>query len=177
VYFLVLYLIFFNNYKGSYSEIVNEAYKKGYTEPDPRDDLSGLDVARKALILSREMGGKFSLSDISIEKLYNSELESESIKDFLEKIEQSNNEINNRIEEDTVLRYIATITDDKISTELKSVNKEHPFYDLKVTDNIIAFYTKRYNSQPLVIKGPGAGVEVTASGVLSDVMQLIGELK
>ena len=167
----------FNNLSDkNFSEIVNAAYKLGYTEPDPRDDLGGMDVARKALILSRELGLTLSLDDIKVESLYPKELESLDVDDFLDAISQKDHDIEKMKKENHKLAYIAHISAKGIEIQLKSVDSSNPFYSLNGTDNMVVFKTQRYNNNPLVIKGPGAGVEVTAAGVLADLIQLTKEV-
>jgi aspartokinase/homoserine dehydrogenase 1 len=149
----------------------------GYTEPDPREDLSGMDVARKILILSREIGLKLEFSDITIEKIIPPACEAAPTVDaFFEEIDKSNDFfeklVNEAATKGEVLRYIACLEDQKITIGLRSVGPAHPFYQMDGADNVIAFTTKRYHDRPLVIKGPGAGAEVTASGVFADIVSI-----
>jgi aspartokinase/homoserine dehydrogenase 1 len=161
----------------SFAEVVKQAKEKGYTEPDPREDLSGMDVARKILILSREIGLKLEFSDITIEKIIPQNCQDAStVDDFFVELDKSNaffeNMVNEAYQQGKVLRYIATLENQKITIGLKAIDEKHPFYQMDGADNVIAFTTKRYFDRPLVIKGPGAGAEVTASGVFADIVSL-----
>jgi aspartokinase/homoserine dehydrogenase 1 len=151
----------FNSFTGKrvFSDCVREAQRLGYTEPDPRDDLSGLDAARKLLVLGREIGLQLEPEDIKVESLVLSDAELGRRKARAEK-------------NGHVLRYIASIEGGRASVSLKEVGREHPFYNLSGSDNIISFTTERYKKTPLVIKGPGAGAEVTAAGVFADILRI-----
>ncbi len=168
----------FNTFKGNlkFSEVVLDAKAKGFTEPDPRDDLSGLDVARKALILSRDCGAKMELSDIAVENLVPESLREVDVKTFLSKlpdVDASYEKLKKDAEsKGNVLRYMAVIENGKVSIELKQVDSQHPFYNLSGSDNMIVFTTERYKTNPLVIKGPGAGAEVTAAGVFAEIITI-----
>ena len=169
----------FNNFKvgEKFVDVLKEAKEKGFTEPDPRDDLSGMDVARKILILSREVGMKLEPEDVVIKNLLNDEcLNAPSVETFFEALEADNARFEKLLLEaeakDEVLRYIASLENDKISIELKTVGRNHSFFNLSGSENIVAFTTERYKTYPLVIKGPGAGAEVTASGVFADIMNI-----
>ncbi len=163
-----------------FSQALNLAKEKGYTEPDPRDDLGGLDVARKALILARLMGMNLELSQIKLQKLYPLELENISVEQFMSKIPSLDKDYEERINKaqknGKTLRYIARIAKDGCSVGLKEVSKSTDLGNLKGPDNIISFKTKRYFDNPLVIKGPGAGPQVTAAGVLGDILKIGGIL-
>lgn len=160
-----------------FSEVVKEAKEKGYTEPDPRDDLNGMDVARKILILSRESGLSLELDEIQLENLVPKELQgSVSIDSFFASLpkydsnyEQLRKEAADKGEK---LRYMAVLENGKTSIKLASVNAQHPFYSLSGSDNIILLTTERYHDRPMVIRGPGAGAEVTAAGVFADVIRI-----
>ncbi len=161
----------------SFAEVVKQAKEKGYTEPDPREDLSGMDVARKILILSREIGLKLEFSDITIEKIIPSNCEqATTVEAFFDELEMSNSYfedlVNEAYQNGKKLRYIAALENNKITIGLRQVDQTHPFYQMDGADNVIAFTTQRYHDRPLVIKGPGAGAEVTASGVFADIVSL-----
>ncbi len=171
----------FNNFKAgdSFLEVVRAAKAQGYTEPDPRDDLSGMDVARKILILSREAGLKLEPEDVKIINLLNDAcLNAPSVEAFFEELEKDNERFEKLLKEaeanGEVLRFIATLDDNKASIGLKTVGRTHPFFNLAGSENIVSFTTERYKYNPLVIKGPGAGAEVTASGVFADIMSISG---
>jgi aspartokinase/homoserine dehydrogenase 1 len=163
--------------RDSFSEIVKEAKERGFTEPDPRDDLNGLDMARKLLILIRETGLPFELSDIKIEKLISSSAERAlSVENFFEVLKKDDAKFVKMKEaaakKGNSLCYIATFEKGKAVISVQEIGKEHPFSNLTLSDNIVAFTTKRYCNTPLTIKGPGAGGEITGSGILSDVLTI-----
>jgi bifunctional aspartokinase / homoserine dehydrogenase 1 len=169
----------FNNFNENvrFADIVKEAKEMGYTEPDPREDLSGMDVARKILILGREVGLKLEPEDVTIEKLLPDNCEKAPTVDaFFEELIKSNDYFASMVkkakEESKVLRFIATLDNGKINIGVKGVDAKHPFYSMDGAENIISFTTKRYNTRPLVIKGPGAGADVTASGVFADIVSV-----
>ncbi|MBK5201239.1 MAG: bifunctional aspartate kinase/homoserine dehydrogenase I [Spirochaetaceae bacterium] len=169
----------FNNYDGTvpFSELVMKAKNMGYTEPDPRDDLSGMDVARKTVILARELGYKVEVSDLSIESLVPEQLSKLPIYEFLSKLNQLDdimlNKFNDAKKENKRLCYVGKVDENgKCSVSLTGYPLTHPFAQASGTDNVICFTTDRYLTQPLVIKGPGAGREVTAGGVFSDILRL-----
>ena len=169
----------FNSFTGekTFSEAVREALQKGYTEPDPRDDLNGMDVARKLLILARETGLSIEIEDVPLENLVPENCQHlETVEEFLTELSKSDVAFEARRKkaerEAKVLRYIATLEDGKAGIRLAAVDQRHPFYDLSGSDNIIAFTTDRYLDRPLVIKGPGAGAEVTAAGVFADTIRI-----
>ena len=159
-----------------FSEIVKEAKQKGYTEPDPRDDLSGMDVARKILILSRETGLELELNDVTVENLVPQDCRSGSIDDFFSNLKKHDNEFEklraSAAARDEKLRYMAVLENEKVKVGLTSVGREHPFYSLSGSDNIILLTTSRYRDRPMVIRGPGAGAEVTAAGVFADIIRI-----
>ncbi len=169
----------FNNFlEGtSFCDIVKEAKKRGYTEPDPRVDLSGKDVARKLLILARETGIQMELEDIKINPLLPpSCLRAKNVDDFFSELKK-NDEFFEKIRKQSaqkskVLRFIAKLDNGKASISLQEVDSIHPFYNLSGSDNIISFTTERYLDRPLVVKGPGAGAEVTAAGVFAEIISI-----
>jgi len=173
-----LNFIFSSFAKGkNFSDVVAEAKAKGYTEPDPRDDLSGTDVARKILILSREAGIPLELSDISIENLVPENCRGEMSADaFLNKLKEADSHFEKLLakaeEKNEKLRYQAIFENGKASVQLGTVNSSHPFYSLSGSDNIILLTTERYHDRPMVIRGPGAGAEVTAAGVFADIIRI-----
>jgi aspartokinase/homoserine dehydrogenase 1 len=160
-----------------FSDAVKEAKDKGFTEPDPRDDLSGTDVARKLVILAREIGLKLELKDVDVESLVPSALQNLSLVDFMKDLPKYDGEMKTRLEnaqkKTEVLRYVASLTaDGKAKIALKAYSQAHAFSRLSGSDNIVAFTTARYNTQPLIIQGPGAGPQVTAAGVFADLLRL-----
>ena len=169
----------FNSFGGDrrFSEIVSEARALGYTEPDPREDLSGMDVARKLTILARESGRSLESEDIVIEKILSAAcMEAPTVDAFMEALKQEDSLIAARQQEAAaggkVLRFIATLENDKAFISLQTVGPENPFYNLSGSDNMIVFTTERYRERPLVIKGPGAGAEVTAAGVFAEIIRI-----
>ena len=169
----------FNAYvKGTkFSDIVRQAKENGYTEPDPRDDLNGMDVARKILILAREAGIDLDLEDVAVENILpKSCLEATSIESFFDELERSNDHFEYMRSEaekaGMALRFIAKMEEGKASVGLRSVDESNPFYSLDGSDNMISYTTDRYLDRPLVIKGPGAGAEVTAAGVFAEIISL-----
>nr|GMD04507.1 bifunctional aspartokinase/homoserine dehydrogenase, chloroplastic-like [Ipomoea batatas] len=175
----------FNNFMGSraFSEVVKEAKEAGYTEPDPRDDLSGTDVARKVIILARECGLKLELSDISVKNLVPEPLRAcASAEDFMQQLPQFDEDLAKQRREaeaaGEVLRYVGVVdvANQEGTVKLHRYEKGHPFTQLSGSDNIIAFTTERYEKQPLIVRGPGAGAEVTAGGVFSDILRLASYL-
>jgi bifunctional aspartokinase / homoserine dehydrogenase 1 len=169
----------FSSFTGEkrFSEVVAEAKAKGYTEPDPRDDLSGTDVARKMLILAREAGLSLELEDIRVQSLVPERCSGNlTVQEFMEQLPASDDDFDRmRLEAEAInqkLRYSAVLEDGKISVGLKTVSVDHPFYSLSGSDNIIQFVTTRYNDRPMVIRGPGAGAEVTSAGVFADIIRI-----
>lgn len=161
----------------SFSEVVREAQQKGLTEPDPRDDLNGIDVARKILILAREIGLPLELTDVAVENILPDEcLQAASVDDFFAALEKNNEVFEQRRQraeaEDKRLRFVATLEDQQAAVRLLAVDATHPFYNLSGSDNIISYTTDRYRERPLVVKGPGAGAEVTAAGVFADLISI-----
>jgi aspartokinase/homoserine dehydrogenase 1 len=169
----------FNVYDGStpFSEIVRQALDSGYTEPDPRDDLSGTDVARKLIILARELGRDTELGDFPVENLVPEALRDCSIDEFLAALAEYDGKMEALYKaaeaEGKQLRYVGRLdAAGNAAVGLESVDAEHPFSNIALTDNIVQFETDRYSSNPLVVQGPGAGPEVTAGGVFSDLLRL-----
>ncbi|MBI4067372.1 homoserine dehydrogenase [Candidatus Gottesmanbacteria bacterium] len=165
----------------TFSKSVKLAQKKGYTEPDPRDDLGGLDVARKALILARLIGHSLELSDIKLQKLYPENLESISPEDFMSKMSLLDKEYKAKMakakKKGRTLRFIASLAQVGCQVGLSEVSQNSDIGLLRGPDNIISIKTKRYFDQPLVIKGPGAGAEVTAAGVFGDILEIAKNIK
>lgn len=163
----------------SFANVVRSAVAAGYTEPDPRIDLSGIDVARKALILARLIGFDGDLPDIAVDSLVPKGLRGASVDGFLARMDEADEDWAARVlaarASDTVLRYRARITPSSIHVGLVAVPLSDPLGSLSGTDNQFAFTTSRYKRQPLVITGPGAGAAVTAAGVLNDILRIATE--
>ncbi len=161
----------FARQKKKFSEIVREAQEKGFTEPDPRDDLNGQDAARKILILAREAGLDLELEQVKIEPLLSSECQqAPDLNHFFTALAKMDNYWEKRKKqaqkEKKIIHYIAKLENNKASLRLQKISQGHPFYCLSGSDNIVSFFTKNYSSQPLVIRGPGAGAAVTANKLL-----------
>lgn len=161
----------------TFSGVVSEARERGFTEPDPRDDLCGLDVARKILILAREAGYSLELGDVEVENLVPEKArKAESVDEFLSLLEKSDDEFENRRksaeDKGAKLCYIASLEEGKAEVSLQEVGSDHPFFGLSGSDNIVSFTTSRYTDRPLVVKGPGAGAEVTAAGIFADIIRV-----
>ena len=165
-----------------FSEIVREAHNLGYTEPDPRDDLSGLDVARKLVILAREAGMTLELADIEVESLVPADLVAGDADEFLSRLSDHDDAMTERLrladKAGEVLRYVGhlDVSSGEAWVGLRSFGKSHPFATIDLTDNIIQFVTRRYCDNPLIIRGPGAGPDVTAAGVFADLLRLSATL-
>jgi aspartokinase/homoserine dehydrogenase 1 len=168
----------FNNFtdQTKFHYIVQQAQEQGFTEPDPRIDLSGVDVARKILILARESGLAMNLEDIQNNSfLTDNNNNSDTLADFystliddeahFQSLYASAKAKNNQ------LKYVATLTLNGASVGLQEIPIGHPFHNLKGSDNIVMFYTTRYPEQPLIVKGAGAGADVTASGLFADIIK------
>jgi aspartokinase/homoserine dehydrogenase 1 len=169
----------FNVYDGStpFSDIVRDAKQRGYTEPDPRDDLSGTDVARKLIILGREMGLALEMSDVKIESLVPAGLEKGSIDEFLTALPKHDDAMRQRFESargrGKVLRYVGRLTAEGAATVgVVELDQKHAFATIALTDNVVRFATSRYCNNPLIVQGPGAGPEVTAGGIFADLLRL-----
>jgi bifunctional aspartokinase / homoserine dehydrogenase 1 len=174
----------FNVWDGSepFSSVVRAAKARGYTEPDPRDDLSGTDFARKLIILGREMGLRLELADVQLESLVPRPLASGSVDEFLERLPAFDTAMAERLQaarsRDRVLRYIGSLdaATGKASVGLVELERTHTFANINLTDNVVRFLTRRYNQNPLVVQGPGAGPEVTAGGVFGDLLRVCAYL-
>ena len=161
---------------GNFHDVVQQAKAEGFTEPDPRIDLSGVDVARKILILARESGLQMNLGDIENKPfLTERNLKSGSVDDFFGTLKEEaahfEKLVSNASAKGNRLKYVAELDNGKASVGLQEVAPGHPFYNLEGKDNIVLFFTERYPEQPLIIKGAGAGGDVTASGIFADVMR------
>jgi aspartokinase/homoserine dehydrogenase 1 len=167
----------FNHYNGKtpFGKVVKEAQDEGYTEPDPRLDLSGTDVMRKIMILAREAGNVMEMEDISNEVFLPSSCMEGSVPDFYKAMEKEEQHFKHLYDaaatEGKKLKFVASYENGKASVGLQHIDPAHDFYHLYGKDNIVLFYTDRYPEQPLVIKGAGAGAEVTASGVFADIIR------
>lgn len=164
-----------------FSQAVREAKAQGYTEPDPRDDLSGLDVARKGLILSRTMGVMIDLDNIAVHSLVPSHLASVSVEEFLDRLSDQDLEIGRQAEEalglDTSLKYLMDWTPEAgVSVGLRQVPRSTVLGALQGPENIVSFRTRRYDQYPCVVSGPGAGDAVTAAGMVADMLALAPRL-
>ncbi|HXP27493.1 MAG TPA: bifunctional aspartate kinase/homoserine dehydrogenase I [Steroidobacteraceae bacterium] len=169
----------FNVFDGSesFSSIVRAAKAKGYTEPDPRDDLSGIDVARKLIILGREMGLTLEIADVQVEGLVPEALTQCSVEEFMARLPESDAAMAAALAEarlkNQVLRYVGRIdAAGKATVGLMRLEAKHAFANIALTDNVVRFATRRYCDNPLIVQGPGAGPEVTAAGVFSDLLRL-----
>ncbi len=167
----------FNNYDGTktFASVVKQAQDEGYTEPDPRLDLGGTDVMRKILILAREAGYKMEMEEISNSMFLPASCMKGTVADFYVELEKQEAHFKKLYEEAAAknckLKFVAQLEGGKASVGLQHIDKEHDFYHLYGKDNVVLFYTRRYSQQPLVIKGAGAGAEVTASGVFADIIR------
>ena len=162
----------------SFSQAVLEAKELRYTEPDPRDDLNGLDVARKALIIARESGFDIELSDITMYKVFPDSFDSSgTVEEFLKKLPEVDDYFAKKIAElkkkGKVLRMGATIKDGKVSVGMMEVGQNDPLYGVRGGENAFVFYTERYQPIPLTVKGYGAGAGVTAAGVFGDILRTV----
>ncbi|MBI2522320.1 MAG: bifunctional aspartate kinase/homoserine dehydrogenase I [Bdellovibrio sp.] len=177
----------FNQFKSGikFSEILKKAKDLGYTEPDPRDDLSGMDVARKVIILAREMGLEFNVEDVKVESLVPVELRHCSVDEFMNRLEELDAPMEEKRikfqKEKKLLRFTGRICNngngEKITVGLHSFLEDHAFCRLKGSENCIAYTTNRYKQYPLVVQGPGAGAQVTAAGVFADLIKLAENLR
>jgi aspartokinase/homoserine dehydrogenase 1 len=167
----------FNNYDGtrSFAEVVRQAQEEGYTEPDPRLDLSGTDVMRKIMILAREAGEHLEMEDISNNSFMPASCMVGSVDDFYKEMEKQEKHFREIYQQAAAagkkLKFVARFEGGKASVGLQHVDAQSDFYHLYGKDNVVLFYTTRYPDQPLVVKGAGAGAEVTASGVFADIIR------
>jgi aspartokinase/homoserine dehydrogenase 1 len=168
----------FNNYNSSatFASVVQQAQDEGYTEPDPRLDLGGTDVMRKIMILAREAGIKLEMDAITNNGFLPNECFEGTVSDFYKSMEKHEAHFKSLYDEASSknykLKFVASYNQGKCSVGLQAVNETSDFYHLYGKDNIVLFYTKRYSNQPLVIKGAGAGADVTASGVFADIIRV-----
>ena len=163
--------------KTTFREVVQQAMDAGFTEPDPKIDLSGVDVARKILILARESGMQMELSDIDNDSfLPKACLETKDNKSFLASLDEHNDHFTKLYasakKNNSRLKYVAELVDGKAKVGLKEIPASHDFYNLSGSDNIVLFYTDRYKDQPMIVKGAGAGGDVTASGIFADIIRI-----
>jgi aspartokinase/homoserine dehydrogenase 1 len=173
----------FNTYDGSrpFSGIVAEARARGFTEPDPRDDLSGTDVARKVVILGREMGLPLELGQLRVQSLVPPDLTRGSVADFMAALPVHDAALEERRRaasaEGQVLRFVGRVDrEGNAGVALRAYPADHPFARVQLTDNVVQFRTRRYHANPLIVQGPGAGPEVTAGGVFADLLRLASHL-
>jgi aspartokinase/homoserine dehydrogenase 1 len=156
------------------SKAIKMAQEAGYSEPDPRTDLSGKDVIRKIVILAREAGYKVEQEDVTANLFIPDKYFEGSVEDFFKNIVEMDEEFENQRAEAEKngehFRFVATMEEGKVSVGLQKVGSSHPFYHLEGSNNVILITTERYNEYPMVIKGYGAGAEVTAAGVFSDII-------
>ena len=167
----------FNNYDGTkpFAAIVKQAQDEGYTEPDPRLDLGGTDVMRKILILARESGSKMEMEEITNNMFLPASCMNGTVNDFYKELEKQEAHFKKLYEEAAAknckLKFVAQLENGKASVGLQHIDKDHDLYHLYGKDNVVLFYTRRYAQQPLVVKGAGAGADVTASGVFADIIR------
>lgn len=165
-----------------FSALLREAHALGYTEPDPRDDLSGVDVARKLVILAREAAWPLSLHDVAVESLVPAALAEVALEEFMARLDELDAPMAARLAEAQaghgVLRHVASLDrDGRAQVRLQALPTAHPFAHTRLTDNIVQFRTQRYRDNPLLVQGPGAGPEVTAAGVFADLLRIAESLE
>jgi aspartokinase/homoserine dehydrogenase 1 len=170
----------FNHYDGKkpFSDVLREAHELGFTEPDPRDDLSGEDVARKLLIVARHLGLKLDMKDVRFENLVPPSMRTETFSaGILSRFTKMDARMHQRLQDarsrGAVLRYVGILEGHTATARLREMPLGHPFAGTKGSDNIIAITSHRYSRTPLVVQGPGAGADVTAMGVFSDILKLL----
>jgi aspartokinase/homoserine dehydrogenase 1 len=169
----------FNHYNGEtpFAEIVHQAQQEGYTEPDPRLDLSGMDVMRKIMILAREAGGRLEMENITNVSFMPESCMQGSVDDFYKEMRSQEAHFKQLFiaasSAGKKLKFVATYENHQASVGLKHIDPQHDFYHLYGKDNIVLFFTHRYKEQPMIVKGAGAGAEVTASGVFADIIRTI----
>jgi aspartokinase/homoserine dehydrogenase 1 len=173
----------FNTWDGKepFSSVVKAAKALGYTEPDPRDDLSGMDVARKLIILAREMGLRLEMADVKVESLVPPALGGCGVQEFLDRLTEFDAPMLARLKAASargqVLRYVGSIdAQGQASVGVVELPTSHPFANIALTDNIVRFQTARYDKNPLIVQGPGAGPAVTAAGVFADLLRVCAYL-
>ena len=162
----------------SLSEATEKAKANGFTEPDPRDDLSGTDVARKLLIIARESGLELELSDIDVEAVVpESFAPGTSVDEFMAKLPELDAQFADKIQsaasEGKVLRYVGSIENGKCKVGIEAVDKQHALYDIRDGENALAILSQYYQPRPFVIRGYGAGAEVTSAGVFADILKTL----
>ena len=166
----------FNRFTGEipFSQIVREAQEKGYTEPDPREDLNGLDVVRKAVILARELGWTIAIEDVQYQNLVPEPCrKAETVEAFYRELQKADEYFAGLAKNSSKkLCYIATIANQRIQIGLQEIDGTHPFYGLQGSENMVCLYTKRCQPYPLIVRGPGAGAAVTAAGVFADILKI-----
>lgn len=169
----------FNSFDDSvgFSDLVKKAKEMGYTEPDPREDLNGFDVGRKLLILARVAGYRLDFEDIDVQNLVPEDArDAENIDEFFEKLKEFDSEFETMwkeaADEGKKLCYIARFENGEAEVKLETIASDHPFYNLSGSDNILAIYSSHYDVNPLVVKGPGAGANVTAAGIIADILRV-----
>jgi len=166
----------FNN-NTTFHDVVKQAQEEGYTEPDPKIDLSGVDVMRKILILARESGNKLEIDNIENTSFLPQEsLNTSNNEDFFNSLKDYESDFqkmySDAVAANSKLKYVAQYESGKASVGLQKIPKGHDFYNLEGSDNIVLFYTERYPNQPMIIKGAGAGADVTASGIFADIIRI-----